>query len=352
MDSGALAGIIEDVTRQGIHLHSLLVVRHGNIVAEAYFYPYRPGIKHEQWSITKSVTSAAAGVAVGKGLLRIDQPILPLLSGYNIANPDPRKQAITVENLLTMTAGFAWDETSQPYGSAGNDETQMYNSPNWVQYVLDRPMAATPGTQFNYSSGTVHLLSAVIQKVTMTSTLSFAQANLFGPLGIKDVSWLEAPLKVTSGGIGLWLTPRDMAKIGYLFLRDGVWDGKRILPAGWVKASTTAHTAGEGGFGYQWRLNSFGGFQAIGWGSQMIGVLPRQDLVVVVTGGVAPGEPGAGSEESLFRRISAQAVKSDGPLLPDPVGLLRLANADACAAAAPPPAAHTGHARHCGGHFG
>jgi len=320
IDSAALANIVADI-QQHMHIHSLLVVRHGYLVSQAYFYPNGPDIKHQEFSVTKGVTSAAVGIAVGQGKLRLDQPVLATL-GRTAANMDPRKAAITVENLLDMTAGFAWDESSVPYGNPKNMETQMSQSPDWVQFVLDRPMADQPGTKFVYNSGAAHLLSALVQKATGQTLLQFATANLFHPLGITDVKWPSDPQGITEGHVDLWLTPRDMAKLGYLYLKDGVWDGTQLLPPGWVAASTKKQSGGDPGFGYQWRRTNFNAFEAVGWGSQLIGVLPAQDLVVVVTGGVAPGEPG--SEESIFRRISQETVKASGPLPPNPDGMANL----------------------------
>jgi CubicO group peptidase (beta-lactamase class C family) len=334
MDSQALAGILDQIQKQGMHLHSLLVIRHGYLVSETYFYPFGPEIPHEQWSITKAITSAAVGAAVAEGKLTLDQPVLSSFPAMTFTNVDARKKAMTLRDLLTMTAGLMWAETSAPYGNPANTETQMSQSANWVQFVLDRPMAAEPGTTFNYSSGAAHLMSAMIQKATGMTTLAYAQARIFDPLGITHVIWPSDPQGITEGDVGLELTPRDMAKIGYLYLKDGQWDGKQILPASWVQASTERQAGPPPGFGYQWRLTDFGGYAAVGWGSQLIGVMPDQDLVVVITAGVAPGEPGR--EETLFQMISQTAVKSAGPLPANPTQVARLA-AMSAAAAAPDP---------------
>ena len=322
MDSQALANVLADIN-QRMHIHSLLVVRHGYLVAEAYFYPNQPDIQHQQFSVTKAVTSAAVGIAVGQGLMRLDQPVLASLpQDVPVANLDARKQAITVTNLLNMTAGFAWDESSVPYGNLKNMETQMSQSPNWIKFVLDRPMADAPGSRFVYNSGAAHLLSALVERATGLTLAEFARTNLFQPLGIAGFTWPADPQGITEGHVDLRLTPRDMAKIGLLYLKNGVWDGRQVLPHGWAAASTAKHSGGDPGFGYQWRRTSFDAFEAVGWGSQLIGVLPAQDLVVVITGGVAPGEPG--NEEGLFHRISQEAVKSASPLPANPEGQAHL----------------------------
>jgi CubicO group peptidase (beta-lactamase class C family) len=329
MDSTALASILDGIRKQGMHLHSLLVVRHGYIVTEVYFYPNRPDVPHEQWSITKAVTASVAGIAIAEGRLRLDQQVLPFFADRIIGNYDPRKLQITIENLLTMTAGLSWDESSKAYGNPANDETRMMGSPDWLQFVLDRPIADDPGSKFTYNSGAVHLLSAIIQRATGLTTLDYATRRLFGPLGISGVTWPSDLQGITIGGVDLRLTPRDMAKIGYLYLQNGQWEGRQILPAWFVAAATRKHSGDGPGFGYQWRPTSFGGFEAVGWGSQLIGVVPSQDLEVVITGGVAPGEPGR--EEDLFRAISQGAVKSDGPLAPNPGAAARLASLTATA---------------------
>ena len=214
-------------------MDSVLVTRHGRIVLEATYAPFRAGVKHHVYSATKSVTSTLVGMALGDGLLdSTDRRVVDFFPGRTIANLDDAKKAITVQQLLDMTSGLAWQE-----GLTGaiDSPMAMARSPDWQQFVLDQPMATAPGTRFYYSSGNSHLLSAILSKVTGRSANDYAREKLFGPLGIDDVQWQADPQGLSVGGWGLHLQPRDMAKIGYLWLRDGLWEGRQILPAAWIE---------------------------------------------------------------------------------------------------------------------
>ena len=315
VDSELLARLIDQVMKRDHQVHSLLVARNGYIVAEATFFPFQQGIKHQLWSATKSVVSAVVGVAVQQGHIGgVDDNVLDYFGGRTIANLDTRKRVMTLEHLLTMTSGVEW--TEHPYNSPDTSLRKMEQTQDWVQYVLDLPMAKEPGTTYNYSSGESHLLSAVVQGATGMSTLSYAQTHLFGPLGISGVEWWSDPTGVAVGGYGLWMTPRDMARLGYLYLRDGVWDGQQILPPGWVGASTTSHTQG---YGYQWWTWSSGAYAASGSGGQLIEVIPDKQTVIVLTGGLPQSEslrlPG-----ELVAAYILPAIQSSGPLPENPEG--------------------------------
>ena len=287
MDSAQLAQMLDAVTARKLNIDSILIVRHGYLVAEVYFGSNSSTLKHELYSVTKSFTSALVGMAIQKGFIDgVNHPVLNLFADRQVANLDTRKQAMTLEHLLTMSSGLEWPESGSAYTTTDNPYVRMMRSPDWVQFVLDRPMAEQPGARFNYNSGTSHLLSAIVQKTTRTSTLAFAQEYLFGPLGITAVDWGTDAAGVAVGGSDLRLTPRDMAKFGYLYLKGGAWAGQQIVPAEWVKASTIKHiksTDAALDYGYQWWIGPDGSFAAHGLGGQYIFVRPRQDLVVVFT---------------------------------------------------------------------
>ena len=227
-----------------------------------------------------------------------------------MANNDARKQAITLEHLLTMSSGLEWSD------DANNGE--MDQSQDAVKYVLDRPMAATPGQVFVYNSGAPTILTAILRKTTGKSPLEFAQANLLGPLGISDIRWKTYQNGLEVGGAGIQLTPRDMAKLGYLYLRGGLWEGKQIVPASWVNASLEKHIdpkmEGEkrSGYGYLWWLQTYGAVAAQGLGGQYILLLPAQDLEVVFTAGLSPRE--FQIPYDMFESYILPAIKSDTPL--------------------------------------
>ena len=215
-----------------------MVVRHGKIVVEAYYAPYAADIPHTINSVTKAVISTLTAIAFKDGLL--DSPnhrVLDFFDRRSIANIDDRKEAITVQSLLDMTSGLKWTE---PLDGRPDSAIEMERSPDWVKFILDRPMSSAPGDVFNYNSGNPHLLSAIITKLTGMSVLEYAKAKLFGPLGINDVYWQHDPQGISIGGYGLYLQPRDMAKIGYLYLRKGAWEGKQLLPSAWIDKVTHA----------------------------------------------------------------------------------------------------------------
>ena len=287
MDSAQLVQMLDAVTARKLNIHSLLIVRHGYLVAEVYYDANSPTLKHELYSVTKSFTSALVGLAIQKGFIdSLNHPVLDFFADRQVANLDARKKAMTLEHLLTMSSGLEWPESGSSYTTTDNPYVRMMRSSDWVQFVLDRPMADQPGATFNYNSGSSHLLSAIVQKTTRQSTLAFAQEYLFKPLGITDLVWGADASGVAVGGSDLRLTPRDMAKFGYLYLKGGVWEGRQIVPAEWVRASTTPHiksTDAALGYGYQWWIQPDGSFAAHGLGGQYILVRPKQDLVVVFT---------------------------------------------------------------------
>jgi CubicO group peptidase (beta-lactamase class C family) len=301
LDATLLAELTRDIeTKTYGTIHSLIVVRHGHIVWERYFDGWSSDDLHRVYSVTKSVISALVGIAEAGDLIpSMDASLLGYFPQYpTLAHPDPRKQQITLEQALMMRAGLQWDEFTVPYTDPSNSYRLMAASADWVKHVLDLPMVADPGTRFAYNTGVTVLLSAVLTAATGGTAEQYAAPRLFAPLGITRWDWDRTPQGVSDGGSGLWLRPRDMARFGYLFLNDGRLKNGRIVPASWVERSTRAYTGGAAsyGYGYQWWTlpSSFRGadgtdpgavFFAWGYGSQMIFVVPRFDMVVVTTGG-------------------------------------------------------------------
>jgi CubicO group peptidase (beta-lactamase class C family) len=210
-----------------------LIIRHGKIVAEAYYAPYEAGVRHDLRSVTKSVIGTLTGIAIQDGFLdSVDDRIVALFSEKQIANIDRRKDEMTIQNLLDMASGLLWKEEHYT-----PDETimQMFRAPDRTKFVLDQPMSATPGSVFYYNGGNPYLLSALITKQTFKSAYDFAKYQLFQPLGVSNVRWGRVDGQgVTDGQSGLFLEPRDMAKLGYLYLRNGVWEGRQIIPSWWI----------------------------------------------------------------------------------------------------------------------
>ena len=280
MDSNKLAQMLSAVQQKHLSLHSLLVIRNGYIVSETYFGAFTQDTPHQLYSVTKSFIATLIGIAIDKGAIdRTDHRILDFFPEDTIENLDQYKQAITLENLLTMRAGLDWQEGDPAYMA-------LAQSPDWVKFMLDKPMVQPPGTWFNYCSGCSHLLSAILEQTTGMNTLDFAKQNLFQPLGITNVTWDTDAQGIPIGGWGLQLTPRDMAKLGYLYLYNGIWERDQIVSGDWVNRATQTHTEtdSELGYGYQWwTYPSLSGYAALGMGGQTVFVIPRSDLVIVTT---------------------------------------------------------------------
>ncbi len=285
MDSARLVEMLDHIQERGYPLHGIAIVRNGYLVMETYFYPFRAEDRHYIASCTKSFVSALIGIALAQGDIdSIDHNLLDFFPDRTVANRDTQKQAITLEHLLTMSSGLSWPGR----GLSESMQPQMSQSQDWVQFVLDQPMAQEPGSGFRYNSGGSHLLAAIIRQTTAQTPLDFAQENLFKPLGIANVYWPSDPTGLNVGGGGLELTLRDLARFGYLYLQQGVWEGQVVLPAAWVAASTTSQIeTGYMGYhyGYQWWVDPAGSYHARGFGGQYIFVVPEQNMVVVFVSG-------------------------------------------------------------------
>jgi CubicO group peptidase (beta-lactamase class C family) len=327
MDSEKLAQMVEHIQQTALDLHSLLIVRNGYLVSELYTYPNSAGQDHWIASVTKSVIGALVGIAIQKGAIKdVHQSLFSLLPEEGVANLDEKKKAITLEDLLTMTSGLDCHENPAP------GEAFMQASQNWVKFMLDLPMAAQPGTKFNYCTTAVQLISAILQKTTGMSAREFANQNLFAPLGIGPITearWPSDPQGVTVGGYGITLTSGEMAKLGLLFLNQGQWDGKTIVPAGWVAASTASHSnqGDKKEYGYLWWIDPQGKwYAALGRAGEHIFVYPAENLVVVFTSGLpTTNDADLLPLQELLDQYILPAVKSARPLPANPDGQTRLA---------------------------
>ncbi|MFX1575538.1 MAG: serine hydrolase domain-containing protein [Promethearchaeota archaeon] len=299
-------------------LRSILIIRHGYLVYENYMgTPERIDQPSNIYSCTKSVSSALIGIAIDQGYLDLDDRLVDIFSHLTIQNLDSRKEAITVEHLLTMTSGLPWDEWTYPYGNPNNDWDRMTTSPNWVEFVINRPMDSSPGSRWVYNTGGSHLLSAIVHETTNMSTLEFAETNLFTPLGITDYYWSDDPQGNVNGGSALQLRPRDMAKFGFLYLHNGTWDGTELLPASWIAASSSSHATVDSytEYGYQWWIHPhINAFAAHGYLNQHIFVIPNQDMVVVATARSSEFDPLHLLEDYIIPAASA-------PLNPVPLAI-------------------------------
>ena len=331
MDSRVLTDMLEYVHQRNLNLHSLLIVRHGYVVLDAYFYPYSRDSLHDVASVTKSVTTSLVGIALEKGFIKsVKQPVLELFPDRIIGNLDEEKKRITIEHLLSMTSGLECG-----YEPGEKTLYAMLKSDDWVQFVLDLPMAAAPGTRFAYCSPTMHLLSVILKRTTGTSALEFAHKYLFGPLGIRNVDWPSDPQGINHGWGDLRLHPHDMAKIGFLFLNNGTWDGRHILSPDWIRKATRKHIDvpdSDSDYGYGWWVNSTefpGLYEAVGRGGQSISIWPDKDVVVVFTAG--------GLDRGEIAPLLVSALKSDRSLKENPDAYGRLQERVVAAAKPPDP---------------
>jgi CubicO group peptidase (beta-lactamase class C family) len=288
-------------------LNSLLIARRETIVAEDYYRGMQPNEDTNIKSASKTVLSALVGIALEEGHLdSLDQPIAPFFPEHLGEDADPRKRQITLRNLLTMQAGLE----STSFGNYG----AWVTSDDWVRDALNRPIERPPGTDMMYSTGTSHLVSAILTKATGMSTKAYAQSRLFGPLGIAPPSWQQDPQGIYFGGNNLALSPRDLLKFGQLYTNEGRYNGRQIVPADWVRASMQRYvldTYRGFSYGYFWWIEAFAGVRthfAWGYGGQYVFVIPGLDLVVVCTSDLNNRPSGIGDHNERIYTLLAEYV--------------------------------------------
>ncbi len=321
MDSAKLMIADEFIQNRLPDAFSLLVVKNGYLVFEKYYSwgsPEKYAVVH---SVTKSVMSALIGIALEKGHLKsVDQKLFEFFPEYITDESDPRKKEISLKDLLTMSAGFRWNDR-------GPVMRFWYTSPNWAKFTIDLPLDNDPGDEFNYNSSTSHLLSIILSKATKTSTLDYAKKNFFAPLGIQSAYWHQDPQEYYIGGFGLGLSARDLAKIGFLYLNNGYWNGQSIVPEFWVKDSTEQQIQasrhpiyGAFDYGYQWwvkKVDDCSSFRAWGRRGQFIVIVPKLDLVIAVTSETAmPHPPTSIHYSPLFDLVAAAVIRKRPPKKP------------------------------------
>ena len=298
--------------------HGVVIARHGRLIYEHYFagkdqrlgtpigdVNFDAGTMHDVRSISKSVTSLLVGIAPDRGLLAdLDAPVFSFFPEYDDLRT-PEKDHMTLRHLLTMSSGLAWDERGDPYNNPSNSLYQMWAAPRADYFILQQPLAAPPGTVFNYNSGSTDLLGVILRKASGKRLDEFAAETLFDPLGIEDWEWDGSAGFNPSASAGLRLRPRDLAKIGQLVLERGKWHGQQIVSPSWIEDSTTPHLSGldasfsflrpEGitSYGYLWWLGRSPPehperdmIAGTGYGGQRVFILPSLDMVVVTTAGL------------------------------------------------------------------
>lgn len=309
--NAALAGLRDDtaarlVTEAGRgefrNLHGLIIVRGGNLGLETYFtgddqqfgqslgiVPHGANILHDVRSITKSIVSLLYGIALAGKL--VPPATARLFDHYPALLDDPKKRRITIAHALSMRLGLAWNE-GLDYDNPANSEIEMESAPDRIAYVLNRPLADMPGRRWVYSGGSTALLGDLIARGAGMDLEAYARQALFGPMGIANVEWVRGSGAVPVASSGLRMEPRDIARVGQMVLDKGRWNGRRIVPAGWLATSFKPRAFVETGlrYGYQWWLGSLAAtgkpwYAAFGNGGQRLFVVPSLDLVVVILAG-------------------------------------------------------------------
>jgi CubicO group peptidase (beta-lactamase class C family) len=325
---------------EAVNVDRLFIVRHGKVVLDTAFthdyvalaeghdttshpynyqhpdhHPFYMGSDvHTLQSVTKSVTSILVGIAIARGdIAGVDAPLLSFLGGYRIPEGGHPLWNATLDDLLTMRTGIEWHEIDRPIDDT-NTTIQLEASEDWVQFTLDQPMDAAPGEKWVYNSGGSHLMSAVIRAATGQPVTAYAEAHLFGPLGIDEYHWKITPAGLPDTEGGLYLRTEDLARIGYLYLRGGRWDDRQIVPREWVDASVARRVEAVNqqgwGYGYQWWRLDQGDVEiwaGLGYGGQFLLVLPEHDLVAVANSWHVFG-PGQGVLGPLLNAVVASVA--------------------------------------------
>ncbi|MHA2191324.1 MAG: serine hydrolase domain-containing protein [Candidatus Thorarchaeota archaeon] len=314
MDSQRLQDMLNYIDNESINTLSIVIIRNGRIVLEEYRSPYFDADDpYIQYSVTKSVMSALYGIALEEGYFSsLDQRALDFFPERNITNMDPRKNDITLEDLLEMRSGLYWDEWSFPFGNMANTYTATYSSSDPLQHVLELDMTDDPGNEWRYNTGGTHLLSGILQVATNQTAHEFARTHLFDPLGIGYTRWSETVQGVNFGGSGLMLRPRDMARFGYLYINNGTWDGQQVIPASWVSDTTQSITDlwEYGGYGKLWWTHPTDGvYAAKGFSGQYIIVCPKYDIVATFSSNIPNYDP---TIEMFYEFILGSVTDDDG----------------------------------------
>jgi CubicO group peptidase (beta-lactamase class C family) len=283
---GEFDGSLLDEADQRIREHqpqvrSFLVVHNGKLLYEKYYRGAGPDDAHNIKSVSKSFLSALVGIALDRNILRsLDQPISEFVPEYFTPSTDPRKRKVTLRHLLTMTAGFEWEEN-------GPVTAEWVRSEDYAKFTLESELAHEPGSVFNYSTAVSHLMAIILERASGMPALEFAEKYLCKQTGITVPRWERDPNGHYVGGSEMYLTARDLARFGFLFLNQGEWDGEQIVSREWVLHSTRRQSTGEplaASYGYYWWLGQDRGlpiFFGQGYGGQVLYVLPDLDLIVV-----------------------------------------------------------------------
>lgn len=282
--SSAVLAFVDAIEQRAIELHSFMLLRHGNIVAQGAWAPYRLDVPHMLFSLSKSFTSTAVGLAIAEGRLSLDDTVLSFFPDDAPAHPDENLRAMRVRHLLSMSTGHAEDTVGRLFRE---------NSDNWARNFLDQAVDYPPGTFFKYNSGASYMLSAIVQQLTGMTLLDYLTPRLFEPLDIRGATWESCPRGINVGGWGLSIRTADIAAFGQLYLQQGEWQGRQLLPPGWVAEASSSQIANPDepnidwrqGYGFQFWRCRYGAYRGDGAFGQFCVVMPEQNAVLATTAG-------------------------------------------------------------------
>lgn len=286
IDSAGIVAFLDAVEQKVGGLHSIMVLRHGQVAAEGWWNPYAPSHPHQLYSLSKSFTSTAVGFAVSEGLLTVEAPVASFFTDILPGEITENIAAMKVKHLLTMSTGHDKDALGPTVSAKDGD---------WVKAFLHLPIEHLPGTKFVYNSAATYMLSAIVQKLTGLRVVDYLKPRLFDPLGIEGMTWETCPKGINTGGWGLNIKTEDIARFGQLYLQKGKWEGKQIIPEKWVEEATTKHVSNGNpsdpsdwsqGYGYQFWRCRHGYYRGDGAFGQYCIVLPELDGVIAITSGV------------------------------------------------------------------
>ncbi|MBT8368929.1 MAG: serine hydrolase, partial [Deltaproteobacteria bacterium] len=296
VDSGNINEMMRNILEGDIdNIHGIVVIKNGKLVLEEYFDGFDRDTKHRIFSASKSVTSILIGMAIDRGMIKdVDTKVYEFFPEYERTKWIDQQYAINLKQVLTMTAGLDWNDWKYPDYDSRDTTRQMARSGDWLEFVLNRDIIEPAGKQFAYNNGLTMLLGGILKNTSGQNAINFADKNLFARLGISDYTWDRGKGGIVNTAWGLSMKPRDMAKIGYLFLKGGKWHNKRIVSQDWVDDSVKDYAKQDvflgTGYGYQWWCGTtiingqrIEAFYAAGHGGQYIFVCPALDFVTVVT---------------------------------------------------------------------
>jgi CubicO group peptidase (beta-lactamase class C family) len=317
VSSAAIASLVAALDA-GAGTHSYMLLRHGAVIAEGWWAPYEAGMPHSMFSVSKSFTATAVGLAIADGLFDLDSRVVELLPDDAPDDISPNLAAMRVRDLLTMTSGHESDTVSL---------AEEHRAGNWAKAILALPIVHAPGTMFVYNSGATYLLSAIVTRATGERLLDYLGPRILEPLGITGATWEQSPSGIDAGGWGLSITTEDLAAFGELYRRRGVWNGIQLVPAEWVEAATshqvpnkTADSALDGslGYGYQFWRSQHDAYRADGAFGQFAIVMPEHDAVLALTGGVTSNQA---SLDTVWQHLLAAFDSTSEPTAIPPLAL-------------------------------